>query len=170
MKLRVGNRPLDKSDFIVMVAVVSIIAFTAIVYAVIEWRYFNEWTLQKSLGIDPVWPLGVFNWVSMFVFFVIAMNIIVLGRMYIMRGNIDRAFAFIAATLISIPLFTIIHASMISFLGVDAVEWGNWMYVTRIAFLPGWYVPGWWILIIATVLMATIWVGIGLALARARRR
>lgn len=171
MSFGISTKSLSRDDKVAAIFVFVVLMISAVIFGVVEWRFYVEYVLQKSVGIDPVWIINMFNWVSMLVFVVLIVQMLLIINLYISRGMMSRAMAFVVVGIISIPLWTMIHSYVVTvMLPTDPMEWQLWMYVTRIQFLPGWYVPGWWILLIGFLIFCITWTSFSIARRRTRRR
>ena len=159
MRLRIAGRPLGKDDFVALMTVVVTLAFIGFLYALAEWKYFTEYSLQKAAGLNPdaTGCVGAWNWISITVMIMIGAMAILLIGMYIRSGMGERAIAYIIGFTTSIVIFAIIYTFTLSQFPIDTIEWANWKYETAITFLPGYYVPGPIIIMIGIVVTGMAW-------------
>lgn len=150
----------------IMLIVVCLIV--AAVMGNLEWRAFNEWRLQRDWNIIPTGIITFFNWWVIATFIALAIPIVATITYAVLQGRNDDAIFFGFVGLLILPLFGFVEdlfAHVIPL--VNNADWVEWLFVTRIQWLPGLYVSGWVILFIVIIVAIMGWL---LAMTMLRRR
>ena len=145
------------SDVLVIVVTLGVIAIISAMYTIIEYRFFLEWVAQRALGIDPVHPLMVFNWGSILLLMAIFISIMTLINRAINLKRMDIAVSFMMASMASLFVYVVVRNAVLGLLPVDPIEWEIWLFQTQMMFLPGYYMPGWWIVFLGLLFVGMMW-------------
>ena len=155
--MKIGRQKFDTSDILTIVVAVVVIAIISALYTIIEYRFFLEWVAQRALGIDPIHPLMVFNWGTVLLIFGVFLVLMSLINRAINLKRMDIAVSFMVVGLSSLFIYVIVRNAVLGFLPINPIEWEIWLFQTQMAFLPGYYMPGWWIVLLGLLVIGMMW-------------